>query len=61
MTIEQRDAVMRGGPEDPRRIHEVAVVLDVTQSRPCFRCASAAPTGDGAPKPTPPALPPSMR
>ena len=46
---EQRDPVLRRGPQHAGRVHQVAVALDVTEKRPCFALASAAPTAAGAP------------
>ena len=41
---EHRDLVLGGGPQHARRVHEIAVALIATVSRPCLRLASAAPT-----------------
>ncbi len=45
---EQRDPVIGRGPQDARRIHEVAASWNVTVNRPFDLFASAAPREPGA-------------
>ena len=46
---QQRNAVMRGGPQHAGRVHQVAVGLDRDREAAVLALASAAPTDAGAP------------